>query len=84
MKINKEELKIEAEKIIDCMDAEAHSKLYDACVKSLSNVGYDVIKTLPNKYLARMVVGAMVDVNLLGDAEFTNKVYRYYEENFPY
>lgn len=79
-----EELKKEAEKIINHMDAEAHSKLYDACVRSLSHAGWDVIKPMSNSLLADILVNAMVDVNLLGDTEFTNKVYRYYEENFPY
>ena len=80
--MNMEELKKEAESIIDRMDSESHSKLYDACVRSLSRAGWDVIKTLSNRFLADIIVNAMVDVNLLGDDTFTNKVYDYYENNF--
>ena len=81
-----EELMQEAELLINKLDTKAHSKLYNACVKAISNAGWEVIesKTMSNKLLASLVVDAIVDVTLLGDEAFTEKIYDYYEENFPY
>lgn len=79
-----EELYIEAESIIDKMDAEAHEKLYDACVRAISHAGWEVIKRMSNKLLASLVVDAIVDVTLLGDEAFTEKMYDYYDVNFSY
>lgn len=81
-----EELIQEAELLINKLDTKAHSKLYNACVKAISNAGWEVIesKTMSNRLLASIVVDAIVDVNLLGDDAFTEKIYDYYEENFPY
>lgn len=81
-----DELYIEAESIIDKMDADAHEKLYAACVRAISHAGWEVIegKRMSNKLLASLVVDAIVDVNLLGDDTFTEKIYDYYDVHFPY
>lgn len=81
-----DELYIEAENIIDKMDAEAHEKLYNACVRAISHAGWEVIegKRMSNKLLASLVVDAIVDVTLLGDEAFTEKMYDYYDVHFSY
>lgn len=81
-----EELIQEAESIINKLDTKAHSKLYDACVKAISNAGWEVIssKRMSNKLLASLVVDAIVDVTLLGDEAFTEKMYDYYDAHFSY
>lgn len=81
-----EKLKQEAESIINKLDAEAHEKLYDACVRAISHAGWEVIssKRMSNKLLASLVVDAIVDVTLLGDEAFTEKMYDYYDVHFPY
>ena len=81
-----EELIQEAESIINKLDTKAHSKLYDACVKAISNAGWEVLesKTMSNRLLASLVVDAIVDVTLLGDEAFTEKMYDYYDVNFPW
>lgn len=81
-----EELYIEAESIIDKMDADAHEKLYAACVRAISNAGWEVLesKTMSNRLLASLVVDAIVDVTLLGDEAFTEKMYDYYDVHFSY
>ena len=81
-----EELMQEAELLINKLDTKAHSKLYDACVRAISHAGWEVreSKTMSNRLLASLVVDAIVDVTLLGDEAFTEKMYDYYDVNFPW
>lgn len=39
---------------------------------------------MSNRLLASLVVDAIVDVTLLGDEAFTEKMYDYYDVNFSY